>query len=204
MLYDISPIIAETLPVWPGDVPPQREIQADLRRGDSINLSTLRASVHIGAHVDAPSHVKGDGASIDELGLDPFIGPAQVIALPLPPRTAIRPEHLPLRIEAPRVLLATGSFSFSGPFDAGFVGLSAAAVDHLRARGVMLVGIDTPSVDLFAAADLPAHKALAAYGMLGLEGLVLTGVPEGLYELIAPPLRLAGFEGSPVRAVLRR
>jgi arylformamidase len=203
MLYDISPPINNALPIWPGDVAPQREVHADLRRGDGLNLSALRTSVHVGAHVDAPSHVTNDGANVDELGLEPFIGPAQVIALRLPPGTAIRPEHLPPCVQAPRVLLATGSFRFAGQFEAGFVGLSAAAVNHLHASGVVLVGIDTPSVDLFAATDLPAHKALAACGMLGLEGLVLAGVPQGVYELIALPLHLVGFEASPVRAVLR-
>jgi arylformamidase len=204
MLYDISPLIDDALPIWPGDLPPQREIHADLRRGDQVNLSALRTSVHVGAHIDAPRHVKTEAAAVDQLGLDPFIGPAQVINLRLPAASAIQPGHLPAKLQAPRVLLATGSFDFAQPFQAGFVGLSTAGVDYLHARGVVLVGIDTPSVDLFAATDLPAHHALANYGILGLEGLVLTGVPDGLYELIALPLRLAGFEASPVRAILRR
>jgi arylformamidase len=203
MLYDISPLISEALPVWPGDVAPERVVRADFQRGDSLNLSALRTTVHVGAHVDAPSHIVRGCPNIDQLELDPFVGPAQVVAVHLPRGTAVEPEHLPARIEAPRVLFKTGSFSYAERFDKDFVSLSAAAVDHLHALGVVLVGIDTPSVDLFAATDLPVHHALAAHGMLGLEGLVLADVAEGLYELIALPLRLGGFEASPVRAVLR-
>ncbi|HOO15641.1 MAG TPA: cyclase family protein [Phycisphaerae bacterium] len=204
MLFDISPLVTESMAIWPGDVVPHREVHADFRHGERVSLSAWRSSVHVGAHVDAPSHVKESGAAIDQLPLDTFVGPAQVIALHLPPQTAIEPEHLPARLAAPRVLLATGSFNYTKPFDTRFIGLSAAAVDYLHERGVLLVGIDTPSVDLFTATDLPAHEALARHEMLVLEGLDLSGVPEGLYELVALPLRLAGFEASPVRAVLRR
>lgn len=88
-------------------------------------------------------------------------------------------------------------------FNGDFAALSPELIDWLHQRGVITVGIDTPSVDLFDSKDLPTHKAILRHDMAILEGLVLADVPEGTYELIALPLKLAGFDASPVRAVLR-
>ncbi len=203
MIYDLSPPIGPALPVWPGDIAPQREIRAAFERGDAFNLSALHTTVHVGAHIDAPCHIVAGKPTIDQLGLEPFIGRALVIRIKARPRQAIEPEQLPPRVVAPRVLLATDTYRAQRPFSTDFAGLSAAAVDHLHALGVLLVGIDTPSVDTFGANGLPAHVRLAEHGMIGLEGLVLSGVPEGEYELVALPLRLSEFEASPVRAILR-
>ena len=103
----------------------------------------------------------------------------------------------------PRVLFATGTFPDPENWNRDFAALSVELVDFLHERGVITVGIDTPSVDLFESKDLPAHKAILRCNMSILEGLVLKNVPEGTYELIALPLRLVGFDASPVRAVLR-
>jgi arylformamidase len=103
----------------------------------------------------------------------------------------------------PRLLIDTGTFPDPRTFNEDFAALSPALVDELHARGVRLVGLDSPSVDLFASKDLPSHQALLRHDMAILEGLVLAHVPEGVYELIALPLPLAGADGSPVRAVLR-
>jgi arylformamidase len=101
------------------------------------------------------------------------------------------------------VLLATGTFPDPNVFNEDFAAFSAELVDHLAARGVRLIGIDTPSVDPFPSKELPAHQACLRHDMAVLEGLLLAHVPEGVYELIALPLPLAGFDGSPVRAILR-
>jgi arylformamidase len=106
-------------------------------------------------------------------------------------------------IEAPRVLLRTGTFPDPNRFTEDFAALAPELVDDLHARGVRLIGIDTPSVDLFDSTDLPAHRRFLEHDMAILEGLVLDAVPEGHYELIALPLRLVGFDASPVRAILR-
>jgi arylformamidase len=103
----------------------------------------------------------------------------------------------------PRVLFATGTFPNPQNWNTDFAALSVELVDFLHERGVITVGIDTPSVDLFESKDLSAHKAMLRHDMSILEGLVLKDVPEGIYELIALPLRLVGFDASPVRAVLR-
>ncbi len=107
------------------------------------------------------------------------------------------------RPDATRVLVATGTYPDPAEFRTDFAALSADLVDWLAASGVILVGIDTPSVDRADSKDLPAHQAVRRHDLNILEGVVLTGVPPGRYELIALPLRLTGFDGSPVRAVLR-
>ena len=109
-----------------------------------------------------------------------------------------RTIHLPSRI-----LFATGTFPDPQNWNSDFAALSVKLIDFLHDRGVITVGIDTPSVDLFESKDLPTHKAILRCNMSILEGLVLKDVPEGIYELIALPLRLVGFDASPVRAVLR-
>ena len=119
----------------------------------------------------------------------------------LSPRVSL--EDLGSEIDAERVLLVTGTFPDPTQWNEDFAGLEPDLVDALHALGVRLVGIDTPSVDLFSSKDLQAHKRFLAHDMAILEGLVLKDVPQGLYELIALPLKLEGFDASPVRAVLR-
>jgi len=116
----------------------------------------------------------------------------------------IMPEHLDGKVvSAPRVLLRTGTFPDSRKWNNDFASLSPALVDNFYQHGVMLIGIDTPSVDPFDSKELEAHQAFARNDMAMLEGLVLDHVDEGEYELIAPPLRIRGADASPVRAVLR-
>jgi arylformamidase len=170
---------------------------------DNITLSTLHATVHLGAHADAPSHYGMDASSIDERSLDYYLGPCQVVRVPVPRRTRITPAMLPGPIQAPRVLLATGTYPDPEHFNEDFAALAPELVVHLYREGVKLVGLDTPSVDLFESKDLPSHRQFLKHDMAILEGLVLKDVPEGLYELIALPLKLVDYDGSPVRAVLR-
>lgn len=203
MLHDITPRISSRLAVWPGDTPPRREVLADLARGDSFTLSTLHATVHLGAHADAPSHY-GPGPAIDACDLDRYLGPCQVMHVPVPRRTRITLSMLPEPLMASRLLLATGTFPDPERFHADFAALAVELIDFLHEMGVVLVGIDTPSVDLFDSKELEAHHAFLRHDMAILEGLALAGVPAGLYELIALPLPLEGFDASPVRAVLRR
>jgi arylformamidase len=203
MLYDISPPITERLEVWPGDTPLSREVLSDMRSGAAITLSTIRATVHLGAHADAPSHYSPSGQAIGERPLEYYLGPCQVIRVPASRGTLITTRHLSEPIASPRVLLATDSFPDPSHFNDDFAALSPHLVDWLHEQGVRLIGVDTPSVDPFSSKDLPAHNACLGHGMAILEGLVLKDVPQGTYELIALPLRLMGFDASPVRAVLR-
>jgi arylformamidase len=203
VLHDITPSITPDLKVWPGDTPPSREVLCELSKGDPITLSTLHATVHIGAHADGPNHYAEGAPTIDERALDFYIGTCQVIHADVPRGTRVRAEDLGTEIMAGRVLIATGTYPDPETFNEDFAALDPDLIDHLHEQGVALIGIDTQSVDLFTSKDLPAHARFHANDMAILEGLVLKDVPAGLYELIALPLPLVGFDASPVRAVLR-
>ncbi len=203
MIYDITPPISPDLKVWPGDTPPSREVLLDMKRGDNLTLSTLHSTVHLGAHADAPSHYGRDAPSIEQRSLELYVGPCRVIHLDVKHGTQIEPEDVRANVQAERLLLATGTFPDPRNWNDDFATLSPQLVDHLHERGVKLIGIDTPSVDLFDSKDLPAHQRVLAHDMAILEGLMLKDVPPGMYELIALPLPLVGFDASPVRAVLR-
>ena len=210
MIYDITPPIDDNLKVWPGDTPPSREVLSHLKDGARTTVSTLHATVHLGAHADAPSHYALDAPSIGERSLDYYIGRCQVITVKAAPRTRIEPEAVPVPVSAQRVLFHTETFPDPTVFNEDFAALAPALIEALAHKGVKLIGIDTPSVDLFDTEDrspacdaLPSHKMLLRYDMANLERIVLTGVPDGIYELIALPLKLMGFDASPVRAILR-
>jgi arylformamidase len=203
MIYDITPVISERLAVWPSDTPPRREVLLDMKRGANLTLSTLHATVHLGAHADAPSHYGADAPTIEQRSLELYLGRCQVISLRVPRGERITPAMLAAPPLEERLLFATGTFPDPERFNEDFAAFSPELIDHLHRQKVRLVGIDTPSVDLFHSKDLPAHHACLLRDMAILEGVVLAGVPDGSYELIALPLRLEGFDASPVRAVLR-
>jgi kynurenine 3-monooxygenase len=205
-LFDITPAITPSLTVWPGDTPPSREILCDISRGDTVTLSTLRATVHLGAHADGPNHYGPGAPGIGERPLHYYIGPCQVITVAIARAQRIGPEHLAGGIDAitqPRVLFRTSTFPDPESWNSDFAAVSVELIEALAARGVITIGIDTPSVDLQDSKDLPAHKAILKHDIAILEGLVLTDVPDANYELIAPPLRLMNYDASPVRALLR-
>ena len=203
-LIDISPAIDETIAVWPGDTAYARTMNLDMAAGANLTLSDIRTTVHVGAHADAPSHYVAAGQTMAERSLHYYVGPCVVIHIENARGRRITPEDLEgKRVLAARVLLRTGTFPDPRSFNEDFASLSPGLVDFLHGMGVITIGIDTPSVDPFADQVLEAHQALARQDMANLEGLVLDHVAEGRYELIALPLKLAGADGSPVRAVLR-
>ncbi len=204
MLIDISPLIDESINVWPGDTPFVHTVNVDMRTGANLTLSDIRTSVHVGAHADAPSHYITEGIDIASRRLEYYIGRCVVLSIRIRRGERITPEHLNGKVvSAPRVLLRTGTFPDPRNWNNDFASLSPALVDDFYQHGVMLIGIDTPSVDPFDSKALEAHQAFARNDMAMLEGLVLDHVEEGEYELIAAPLRLRGADASPVRAVLR-
>ena len=202
-LYDITPMVSTRLGVWPGDTPLGREMLQHLDRGDTVTLSTIHATVHLGAHADAPNHYLQDGEDIASRSLELYLGPCQVICAPVERGGRVGVDDLQGEITEPRVLIATGAFPDPDSWNDDFAGLEPALIDHLASLGVRTIGIDTPSVDPITSKDLPTHAAIARHDMAILEGLALGDVPAGRYELIALPLRLEGFDASPVRAVLR-
>ena len=203
MIYDISPTITPALAVFPGDTPPRREVLQDLERGDHLTLSTLHATVHLGAHLDAPNHYDPGAGGADTIPLERCLGPCQVIQAREVPGELLGPDDLADEPAAERILVKTGSFPDPEQWCETYTGLSPDLLNLLADAGVTLVGIDTPSVDPSTAKQLHAHQCCRERDLTILEGLVLDDVPPGHYELIALPLPLEGFDASPVRAILR-
>ncbi len=201
-IYDLSPLIEPALAVWPGDQPFRREVALSLATGANLDLSSIHTTVHLGAHADAPSHFGLGADAIEAVALAPYVGPCQVMRVGVARGERILPRHLTGPLRAPRLLLHTGTFPDPRAWNEDFASLSPELIEHLYAQGGVLVGIDTPSVDPFASKALESHQALLRTGLRNLEGLLLEDVPEGVYTLIALPLRIAGADASPVRAVL--
>jgi kynurenine 3-monooxygenase len=205
-IMDISPALTEKIGVWPGDSPLTREVLCEIKKGDSVTLSTLRSTVHLGSHADGPNHYAQDAQGVGEMPLTHYIGPCHVIAVNTRRGERVQRADLLTPLDAikhPRVLLKTGTFPDAHAFSTDFAALSPTLIDALADRGVTTIGVDTPSVDLFDDKKLLAHNAIFQRGIAILEGLVLRDIAPGEYELIAPPLKLMGFDGSPVRAALR-
>ncbi len=201
-IIDISPVLSPRIAVWPGDVPFSRQITASIAEGATIDLSCVTTTVHVGAHTDAPSHYDAHGADMASRDLDRYLGLCEVRTVAVSRGQRITPAIFGGPPRSPRVLLHTGTFPDPDVFTEDFAALSAELVDHLASHGVTLVGIDTPSIDLCHDAELHSHTAVARHDLGILEGIVLDHVTDGLYTLVALPLRIEGADASPVRAVL--
>jgi len=177
-IYDISVPVGPGAWVWPGDRPYERSWTSRLADGAMCNVGQIALSCHTGTHVDAPYHFAEGGATIETIPLEACVGPAVVLPLARLAETT-----------AERVLVRAGG---AAP--------APATVESLRA--LRLFGIDGPSVDPTESRTLDVHQALWRRGAVILEGLDLSAVPDGEYQLVALPLRLVGMDGSPVRAIL--
>ncbi|MBU6320682.1 MAG: arylformamidase [Alphaproteobacteria bacterium] len=203
-IRDISQPLRDRLPVWPGDTPFDLERTWVLSDGCPVNVSRLTLSTHSGAHADAPLHFDAAGAAIADVDLVPYLGPAQLLSVTSGADRIATDEVTPyLKPGVRRVLLRTFQTFPHDEWPTRFRTPSPALMDALGAAGVRLIGIDGPSLDPEDAKDLVSHQVLGQWGMAVLEGLVFDGITDGLYELIAPPLRITGADASPVRALLR-
>ncbi|MEA2186027.1 MAG: arylformamidase [Solirubrobacteraceae bacterium] len=203
---DISPPLTADLPIWPGSPGFQTALRMSMGRGDDANVSQLTMDVHTGTHVDAPRHFVADGALVEEIGLDPFVGPAIVVDAGSEAEiSAAVLEHLDLPAAVDRLLLRTINSArpdlYSVPFDDDYAGLTLDAAEWLVARGVRLIGIDYLSVQRYVLST-DIHRAILGAGIAILEGIDLRGVVPGEYELVCLPLRLDGVEAAPARAIL--
>ncbi|SEA35909.1 arylformamidase [Variovorax sp. YR216] len=203
-LWDISPPVHEGAPVFPGDTPYRQRWVATITPECPVNVSEIALSPHIGAHADAPIHYDPGGATIGRVDLSPYLGPCRVIhAIGRGP--LIEWAHLAHAIDAlpPRVLVRTYERAPIDRWDANLAAFAPRTIERLAALGVVLIGIDTASIDPADSKTLDSHQAIRRLGLRVLENLVLDEVPEGDYELIALPLKLVDADASPVRAVLR-
>ncbi len=202
-IYDISPIVSESTAVFPGDTTYSYKELLSYSAGNHLDLCTINTTTHIGAHTDAPRHYNPKGKGMSEVSLERYIGSCQVVEVKLTSKSRIQVSDLKTDITAERILFKTNSFPNPNKWNDDFCALSAELVQFLADKGVKLVGIDTPSIDLSDSKELPAHKTVAKNDMSILEGIVLADIKEGLYELICLPLKLKDADASPVRAVLR-
>lgn len=204
--YDISLTISPEMPTWPGDPRVVLERFALQENGDQANVSRLSMSVHTGTHVDAPYHFLAQGRKVDELLLKTLTGRAYVMHLPhtdLVTAQVLADAELPPRTR--RVLIKTRNSDYwatgENQFQAHFVGISADGAQYLVDRGVQLIGVDYLSVAPYQE-PVPTHEILLKAGVVIVEGLDLSVVSEGRYNLYCLPLKLGGADGAPARAIL--
>lgn len=200
---DISVVVRPGTPEWPGDTPYSCGWTWDMAAGASVQLSAITMSPHVGTHADSYLHVRPGAPASDAFPLVAFAGAAYVLGVDDAPRDIAADEILSLVPPGTsRLLLRTGRSIAGGAFPEDWPALTAAAATALAATGVRLLGVDCPSVDRRDSTDLATHHALFGAGAQLLENLDLRNVEDGPYLLIAHPLRLAGLDASPVRAVL--
>jgi arylformamidase len=210
MWVDVSATLdPATTPVYEGDAPMKFELLRDMRKGDVLTLSAYSLGAHSGTHIDAPMHFVLGGAPIDRVPLEPLIGPARVIDSPDAVQ-AIDAAELD-RHEwrgAPRVIFRTRSslraWMRSPTFHRDFAYIAPDAAQRLADAGVRLVGIDYISAEQFGAPAPTTHRILLGKGIPIVEGLALEEVRAGEYNLIVLPIKVAGHEGAPARAVLQK
>jgi arylformamidase len=207
-IIDITVPMQSEMPVWPGTKGVRLTPILRLKNGDSSNLSQLDCNLHTGTHVDAPSHFLNSDITVEKLPLDILVGPAFVAHL-LEAKD-ITPEdlanlNLPSGVE--RLLLRTSNSKLwvegATEFSQDFVALTPDAAQWIVDNGISLIGVDYLSVQRYGD-DSVTHEILLGAGTVALEGLNLSDVQSGFYELICLPLRLVGAEASPARAILRK
>lgn len=205
-IYDVTVAISNDLPVYPGDPPIQIERTQSLEKGDIARVSRLSINTHIGTHIDPPYHFMKDGVTLDQAPLEVFMGPARVIDA----GDAFSIDAALLSTfdldGASRVLFKTRNSRFwseTKEFQKDFVYLETDAAEALVARGVKLVGIDYLSIEKFGFDEPTTHWTLLGNDVYIVEGLDLSGIAPGDYELICLPLKIKDGDGGPARVVLR-
>jgi len=209
-IYDVTVPVSNELPTWPNDPAVEISDFSSLSAGDPANVSMLNLGAHTGTHVDAPAHFIEGAAKVESLSLDALIGEAVVIELPEDAlaidEAFVQKHYVP---GTQRVLFKTRNSAFwSEPepqFHTDFTYLDLPAAKWLVEQGIKLVGIDYLSIEKYASEKHETHLALLSHGVVILEGLNLTGIAPGRYELICLPLRLRSNkgDGAPARVVLR-
>ncbi|HEY1370827.1 MAG TPA: cyclase family protein [Candidatus Binatia bacterium] len=204
-LYDISLNLSEDTVRWATSTPFELVARRRMSRGDANNSSGVAMSLHAGTHIDAPFHFVADGETTDGLALERFIGPAVVHAVDAD--RYIEPRHLAdLDLNGVRrVLFKTRNSALlrQKNYEPNFVAFSVAAAELLAAHGLALVGLDYLSVAHAGDEQVPVHRAFLTRGVALLEGVDLSDVAPGRYELICFPIKVRGADGAPCRAVLR-
>lgn len=201
-MIDLTRMISNTSPNWPGDTPVRYELVSRMADGDSVNVGAISMSTHTGTHVDAPWHYDDAGLKLHLLPLSTWIGPC--IVVDATGASSLRPdllEHVDLS-GVSKVIFKTGQPDAWGAFPSGWTVVDPSLPAFLAARGIDLIGTDAPSADALTSKDLPGHRALARAGVCILESLALEQVMPGRYRLVCLPLNLHGADGAPARTIL--
>ena len=204
-LYDVSVPLAAGLPAYPGN--PEFELHAVKRiaEGASSNVSRIAIGTHTGTHVDAPRHFFDEGTGVEAMPLDMLIGRARVLEFDGADGVTMQDlESSGLDGEV-RILLKTRNSSrwTERQFYQDYSYLAESGARYLVDRVVRLVGIDYLSIEQFTKAGAPAHRALLSANIIIIEGLNLSGVGPGIYEMYCLPLPVTGADGAPARVVLK-
>jgi arylformamidase len=206
-IFDITLTITRTLPVWPSDPPVVLERVSKIEDGANANVSRMEMGVHTGTHVDAPVHFLPGATGVDTLPLDVLIGPVQVVHLgdEVNAVSADVLDSAGLHPGIERILFRTRNSHYWAKgemqFQPGFVGIPLDGAQRLVELGVKLVGIGYLSISPFKKSR-PTHEALLKGNMVVVEGVDLSHVPAGMYQLVCLPLKLGGCDGAPARVVL--
>jgi arylformamidase len=212
-LWDISRTLSNDLAEWPGDEPCRFRLTREKTKGESVNLGAISMSVHNGTHADARFHFDTNGESIEKAPLETYLGRATVVDLgqaflDTKEKRLITIEDLRPSAEAiastSRLLVKTGQWNDSTVFPDKIPVIAADVPAWLQKNGVKLLGLDLPSVDEIDSKSLKNHHALARAGVAIIESLELSNVASGIYHLAALPLKIAGGDGAPIRAILWR
>ena len=203
---DITVPLREGMVHWPGDAPVQVKRLRSIGESDTLTLSEITLGSHSGTHIDAPLHFLQDGVGVDKMSFDTTIGPAHVIEIH--DTKSIRREELAAYDiqSGDRILFKTINSERCWKTDSfikDYVFLSMEAAAYLVDKGIRLVGIDYLSIGGYQSDGIDTHKVPLQAGIWILEGLDLSQVKEGKYELICLPLKIEGCDGSPVRAILK-
>ncbi len=203
-IWDISQTLHPGMPLWPGEPPLVLRRTATIDAQCPVNVGAIDTPLHAGTHADAPFHYHPEGIDSAASALNPYLGPCTVVDVRhAGPRIEMADIDWALVVDAQRVLFRTYDHFPTDRWDSEFTAIAADVVARLRESGVVLVGTDAPSLDPEQSKTMDAHHAIHAGDMRILEGLVLDDVTPGRYELIALPLKIAGADASPVRAILR-
>jgi len=205
-IYDITLTISPDLPVWPGDPPVKIERVAKIEEGANSNLSRMSIGVHTGTHVDSPLHFLTGGNGVESLPLNILIGRAYVLNLPdadIITASVLQQSSIPT--ETNRLIIKTRNSQYLAHkdpvFRTGFVGISADGAEFLVGLGIKLIGIDYLSVAPYKQSR-PTHEILLKSDVVIVEGLDLSNITQGQYTLYCLPLKIAGCDGAPARAIL--
>jgi arylformamidase len=204
---DVSVPLTTGMAHWPGDPVPRLKRALDMNRGDICNATTLSISAHTGTHMDAPLHFIADGEAIDRIPLQAVIGEARVIEIADPVRITSEElaSHAPKRGERLLFKTVNSTDCWNTPdFVKRFVHVGADAARYLADCDVRTIGIDYLSIGAFEGDGVETHRILLGAGIWIIEGLNLSSVSAGRYELICLPLKIMGGDGAPARAVVRR